>query len=261
MSGSIEGVGAPSAPSAFLVRPVTLPPAQVPAVSGKARRRGVLERAQRAMLPAYVITTLAGMGVASIGSALVYSGKSAARLGQREESLRTIIDSGVNDGVARERQTLQRQSSELDVRKRGLDVDGAKLAAYKTQLEAALAAPATAHNTSWRLTHPRAQFGQIETDELQAMAKLAERVKNHDYGFVIETVELPLQPGAQPSTRKSLRPYEVARALALHGRIYVGKLNSVPNPGSSQTQWVVDAKSAEVIMSYEALRSYLNLFR
>lgn len=118
-----------------------------------------------------------------------------------------------------------------------------------------------AHDAPERLAQLRAQITQIPADKLQELARLAERTGDHGYGFALETTELPAKPGAQPSNCMRLAPAEVTRALARHGRVFVGKVESMTVPGTTRPQQVVDASSAEAIVSFDGLRSYLALYR
>jgi hypothetical protein len=124
-------------------------------------------------------------------------------------------------------------------------------------------APASpTHDDPDRLSDLRDRLSQLPPPELARLRELAERARDSGYGFVVEPLELPVPPGPQPPTRQRLNPGELDRALAQHGRIYAGSLTTIPKPPPALGNYqVIDATSAEAIMSYEALRSYLNLFR
>ncbi len=172
---------------------------------------------------AYVMAAVASIRLGGIGPAVALRGKAAA-FGEEKVSAR---------------EERERESHDTD-----------------TQDEKPVA-----HDAPERLTQLRAQMSQLSPDLLQQWARLAERTGEHGYGFALETTELPAKPGAQPGSRMRLAPSEVTRALARHGRVFVGKIESMPVSGSNRPHQVVDAASAEAIVSFDGLRSYLALFR
>ncbi len=118
------------------------------------------------------------------------------------------------------------------------------------------------HDHPDRLSALRTELSRLPPSEIERLRELADKARERGFGFVIQPLELPAPPGSHSEEHLRLNPFQVDEVLADRGRLYVGELTNIPKPPPSQGVYqVVDAKGAEPIVSSEALRSFLNLFR
>ena len=219
---SVEGVGGKAAAISFLIPPASaVPQPEAQAPQVKPSRRRSFDRARPASLPPPFVVTPAAQAIQAGIAVLLHVGRSAA-----------FAPGG--------RKALQGRTDDAEHEE----------------------APVLGHDDPDRVSALREQLTQLPPADINRLRALAEKARDSGYGFVVEPLELPAPPGPQPEAHLRLSPAEVDTALARHGRIYVGSLVSIPKPAPAVGNYqVVDAKSAEAIISYEALRSYLNLFR
>ncbi len=216
---SVEGVGGKAAAVSFPIAPAS--PAALPEAQApalKPARRRSVDRARGAALPPPYVVTPSALAVHAGIAVLLHTGRIAAFAPGGRKSFQA----------------------------------GSEVVAPDENAEP------LAHDDPQRLAALRERISQAPQDELARLRKLAESVRDSGWGFAVEPTELPAPPGPQPATRQCLNPGDVNDALAQHGRIYLGRLTAVPmSPPARGSYQVVDAASAEPIISYEALRSFL----
>ncbi|HSI03812.1 MAG: hypothetical protein ACAI38_11285 [Myxococcota bacterium] len=221
---SVEGVGGKAAAVSFPIAPATAPAALQENASPavKPARRRSFDRVRSAPLPPPFVVTPAHAAIHAGIAVLLHTGRIAA------------FAPGGRKGSQANADIVEHEETPVEL----------------------------AHDDPDRLSALRDRLSQLPPAEVTRLRELAERARDSGYGFVVEPLELPAPPGPQPETHLRLSAGAVDGALARHGRIYVGSLTSIPKPPPAQGNYqVVDASSAEAIISYEALRSYLNLFR
>ncbi len=124
-------------------------------------------------------------------------------------------------------------------------------------VRARTAAATPAHAQPEQLVTTRAAYEALSFDELRTMRKQIEAATKAGVGFAIEP--MPLTEARPDDIRRhwSLASDEVARSLAVHGRIYAGMLDK----SRGYNRPVVESPSAKAIMSIAELKAYLAQFR